>query len=222
MIEINLLPEELKKKPGLKLALPEIPARKVLFMGFGVFFAAQILLGAFAVYQTFERAHLKNQVEILRSKNREIDRLKSETEFRKKRLREIQSLIGARFYWASLLNSLSDNVIKGVWLRSFSIGEGEEAFVTAKSLQGQKLSPQQRGSKSAPSAQYLKLEGSVVGGGAETAAIGRFIKQLKDDKTFGEVFSGVELSNISQKKIREIDVYDFTLICIFKPEERRR
>ena len=62
----------------------------------------------------------------------------------------------------------------------------------------------------------LKLEGSVTASGQETAFIGKYVKSLKDNATFTELFRDIELSNINQRKIKEFDVYDFVLICKFR------
>jgi len=217
MIEINLLPEELRKKHGVTLSMPEIPARKVLIGGLAVFFAAQILMGVFAVFQKLEAAHLKQEVSRLKDQNHEIDRLKSETAQAKDRIRDIETLTEKKFYWAALLNSLSDSMIKGVWLKNFTLGEGQESIVAHKLPQNPKSAHGVRVSSSA--SKYLKLEGSAMSQGAETATIGKFIKQLKENQGFSEIFDDVQLSTINQRKIKDIDVYDFTLICTFKKDK---
>jgi hypothetical protein len=65
----------------------------------------------------------------------------------------------------------------------------------------------------------LKLDGSVYAAGQETAFIGKFVKSLKENSFFNDLFSQIDLSNISQRKINEYDVYDFTLFCRFKKEK---
>ncbi len=212
MIEINLLPDEFKKKPAVKIALPEIPARRVLFAGIGVFLCAQLLLALFAGYQSIELGHLKQQYTALSEQNKEVTRLKNETEKMQERIRDIRTITERKFYWASLLNALSDSMIKGVWLRDLTVGEGEEASLVKRAAQSKPGSTRAPGS----GVHYLKLQGSVVSGGSETAAIGRFIKELKINPGISEIFDEIELSSITARKIKDIDVYDFVVICFFK------
>lgn len=199
MIEINLLPQELRKREAVKLALPGIPVKGALVGFFSVFFAAQLLLSALAFYRRAEISHVRKAVEILKAENREITHQKSEITFARTRLQQVQSITERKFYWSLLLNALSDSVTKGIWLRQFSIMEtGGHPGATARSL---------------------KLDGSVVGPGQETASIGKFIKELKDNPVLSELWGSVELATINQRKIRDYDVYDFTLACAFRKDK---
>ena len=67
----------------------------------------------------------------------------------------------------------------------------------------------------------LKLEGSCSGGsGQETALIGKYLKSLRDDAYFKGLFgTDIDLSGMNQRKMGEIDVFDFTVYCRFKKEK---
>ena len=88
-----------------------------------------------------------------------------------------------------------------------------------------KPTPKSAGSKSTDTkktemnVKILKLDGSTVGQGEETAFTGKFIKGLQSNPVFRELFSDIELSNLTQKKIRDFDVYDFSIYCTFKPNK---
>ena len=207
MIEINLLPEELRKKEKVALDLPEIPVFKILWVILAIVVSAQILLSIFAVYQTMELIQVKKGVETLAKENREISVRKAETVAMSVQLKEIQALTERKFLWSVLLNAMSDSMTKGVWLRSLSVTTvaADDAGLRKKG--------------SAPKGRTLNLEGSVIGSGQETAIIGKFIKQLKETPQFGELFEDIKLSAINQKKIKDYDVYDFVLIGIFKKEK---
>ena len=207
MIEINLLPEELRKKERVKLDLPEIPVFKILSVMLVVVVSTQILLSAFAVYQTIEFIGLKKGVETLTKENRAISARKAETAAMGTQLREIQAMTERKFLWSVLLNDLSDSMTKGVWLRSLSV----------TTLAADETGSRKKGN--APKGRVLNLEGSVIGSGQETAIIGKFIKQLKESPRFGELFEDIKLSAINQKKIKDFDVYDFVLVGIFKKEK---
>ena len=60
MIEINLLPEELRKKKSIQLSLPDLPIRKVLSLFFALFFLVQVILSVYAFSQK-ARIGLANQ-----------------------------------------------------------------------------------------------------------------------------------------------------------------
>lgn len=64
----------------------------------------------------------------------------------------------------------------------------------------------------------LKLEGSCAGAsGQETALIGKYLKSLKDDAYFKELFGDdINLSGMNQRKLGEADVFDFIVQCRFK------
>lgn len=64
----------------------------------------------------------------------------------------------------------------------------------------------------------LKLEGSCTGSaGQETALIGKYLKALRDDPYFGGLFgTDIDLSGINQRKLGEVDVFDFVIYCRFK------
>jgi len=207
MIEINLLPEEFKKKEPVKFALPEVPIRKTLTVFLGIFFGLQGILTAYTWYQKLELFKFSNEVVRLTAQTKETAQWKTETAFSQNRLKEADLVRRRNFLWTVLLNEISDSMTKGVWLRDFSVQEGQEAQVVKKN---------KKAAASSQKVRYLKLEGSVIGPGQETAYIGKFLKELKDRKKLSGLFDTIEISNINQKKIKDFDVYDFTVVCVFK------
>ncbi|MBI3316100.1 MAG: PilN domain-containing protein [Candidatus Omnitrophica bacterium] len=99
--------------------------------------------------------------------------------------------MGRGFYWSKLLSALTDSVTKGVWLTRLSTESEKDTRV-------------------------LLIEGSAVGRGEESAFIGRFMKELKKNPVFTELFDEIELGHLSQKKLKDVDVYDFVVRCTFK------
>lgn len=211
IIQTNLLPEELRKKERLKLSLPEVPVSQALTIFFGAFFAIQVLLSAYAFYQKGNLGHVKARVLELKGQTRDVALHKAEIASSKARSNEITSLVTRGYSWTQLLNTISDSVTKGIWLNELAIEDGEAQSVTpgpkARRVDG-------------PRPQILRLDGSAVGQGQETAYIGKFIKELKEHPFLSQIFLDVKLQNINQKKVRETDVYDFTLVCLFKPEPK--
>lgn len=80
----------------------------------------------------------------------------------------------------------------------------------------------QKGADTAPEAPKkvtnLKLKGTVYAPNQETASIGRFLKELKSNRSFSDYFTDIELGNMSERKIKDYDVYDFEIVCRFKKD----
>lgn len=212
MIEINLLPEDLRKREAMKLTLPDAATLQKFALGLALFFGIQILISMFALFQKVEILSIRTQIAALKQENKEILERKAETALMANRLQQIEWMTKRPFHWSALLNSLSHSMTKGVWLRELSVAD--------VSLPGPGQAGQ--GSKApatnSPKVRSLKLQGSSMGEGHETSYIGKFIKGLKEGSPFGQYFSQIELMNINQRKIKDFDVYDFELICVFKKE----
>jgi hypothetical protein len=209
MIELNLLPEDRRKKETIKFVMPEIPIKRTLFWVFGAFCGGQALMAVVAVFFTFQMGAIRGETAALRVEYKDLLAKKEDLSLMRERLKETQKLTTASLSWTRLLNALTDSATKGVWLRSVTVTEGE-ALKSAGPAAGKTKRP------AAGVTKQLKIEGSVVAPGQETAFIGKFIQQLKNDPFLATLFDSVDLSTMNQKKIREYDVFDFTLVCSFK------
>ncbi len=218
MIQINLLPPELRKKESPKIMLPEIPIKKTLVVAVGFILVVQVLVSLAAGVLAFQSGATKAAIEKLSGEVAETRRIKEASVGALNKLKDIRALTTKKFYWASLLNAITDSVSKGVWLRTLSLDETvvevpkPNAKKNDKGIIKKSDMIQQR-------SLTLKLDGSVYAAGQETAFIGKFVKSLKENSFFNDLFSQIDLSNISQRKINEYDVYDFTLFCRFKKEK---
>ena len=65
----------------------------------------------------------------------------------------------------------------------------------------------------------MKLEGGVVAPGQETAFVGKFLKSLKDNPVFSTTFSEIRLANMTQKRIMDREISDFSILCSFGQEK---
>ena len=215
MIEINLLPEQLRKKESVKIALPEIPIKKTIFVALGAIFGLQALFTLFTVFLGFQEASYTRQIQALQDTNKEITRQKSETISIHNRLKDARAATSRKFYWSSLLNALSNSMTKGVWLRAFYVSDMEPKSNTSS----KPADPAPTSDKKTTKDKFLIIEGSAVGAGQETAFIGKFLKQLKDNPMFTNLFQDIKPSNINQRRIKEYDVYDFMIICRFRKDK---
>lgn len=216
MIEINLLPQELRKKEVTRLAIPNIFNRQFIVTAIAMFLAAHGLLGAAVIYQNVQWGSARHRIVFLKKSVEETSRRKLEVKAAQERIDQIEQATQRKFSWARLLNALSDSVPKGLWLRSFVVTEETQTTAAPKAEKSAHKKAPAAVSPAEQKLKALKLEGSVVGNGQETATISRFIKALKEDAYFNSVFSEVEFFNITQRKIKSFDVYDFVIICLFK------
>lgn len=218
MIEINLLPEDLRKKESVKITLPEIPIKKTLFVAGGVVISLQLLLTLYIVFLHFQFVALNGQITVLREANKEVLEVKIQTTGVLNRLKEARNATTRPFYWASLLNEISGCMTKGVWLRNLSVSEEEPRSTGAADKKAEAPAASTDGKKPAK-ARFLVLEGSAVGQGQETAFIGKFLKQLKDSKLLSDLFYEIKPYNINQRRLKDFDVYDFMIYLRFRKEK---
>ena len=238
MIEINLLPEEMRKREAVKIALPDIPIKKTLLASGAVLLTLQFLLMVGALYVRVDLNSLSRNVSGLREQNREVLRQKADIRGMQMRIKEVHTLATRRFAWASLLNAVSQSMTRSVWLTDARI-EDEEIRPTVAAPKAAA-----KGSKSQPATgvenkekdkkdkekekekparvmheKVLILEGSAIGAGQETAYIGKFLKEIKSNAMFVDLFSDIQASNINQKRFGEYEVYGFTVSCRFKEDK---
>ena len=73
-----------------------------------------------------------------------------------------------------------------------------------------------------PEIQTLVLKGTAVSPspGEETAVVGKFIESLRDNKDFFADFQDIKVTTIERKKLGQIEVMDFTIVCYFKEGRR--
>ena len=123
MILINLLPQDLRKKETQKIVLPEIPIKKTLVAIGLSLLVLQLLLSLVAVFFAWRESSAKGQIQALSVQLKEVRMVKSQTVSALNKLKDIRALTDKKFYWASLLNAVSESLTRGVWLRSLSLDE---------------------------------------------------------------------------------------------------
>lgn len=224
MIEINLLPDEFRRKDRFKVGVPDLPYVKILVAGGAVLLLLQLALAAFAVYQHFELSAVRAEAQRAGLENQAIDRQKEELAALKREILRVDALTQRRVHWSRMLHELTQTMTKGIWLRTLSIVDVYEASTGPEvSSAARKPGGKSRRESAKPegrSVLTLRLEGSAVGQGQETALIGKYIKEMKENTLFADVFEDIQLVNINQRKIKEYDVYDFVLQCRFRREFR--
>lgn len=223
MILVNLLPADLRRKEAPKINMPELPVKKTLLIAGALVLSAQILMSLASLFYSVRIGMVRRESSSLDSELIDVRKIKSRMTAAGMRLKEIKGLTDRDFYWASLLNELSATVSRGIWLRSLAIEKSAPpapAKPVKRSEDATKAGSVKRAAASAPadSVSVLVLEGSCTGGaGQETALIGKYLQSLRDNAFFSGLFGKqIDLSNIVQRKVGDLEVYDFMVRLRFK------
>jgi len=220
MIELNLLPQELKKKKR-KIELPEIPLVPIAVGLLGALILLQLFLSGLIFVSKKQLTSLDKTWKDLAPKKAELDGIKKEVSSIEKRTGAIDGLIEKRLNWSRLLNELSSTLTPNIWLTELAYSEKvvkvpvkkQPAIVKQKTRRPGKAAKQTEGM-----VRTLTLSGFASGRGEETTAnVARFIRSLK---TSAKDFQEVELVSMKKSVVAEQDVMNFTLVCRFGQQRR--
>ncbi len=208
MIKIDLMPQELKKKPsiftGMDFSGIDIKSIPVLNIAAGigvVAVAVQILVFVLSIVSSAQLASVTKEYDAIQPDKKIADALKAKVVDINKRSGAIDELMIKRFSWARKINLLSDCMTPGIWL--------SELYYDEEPVQGS--------AKKAAMPGTLVISGYASGVGEQGAAlIGKFIKSLQDDKGFYSDFTGVDLVSTKSGKVDNQDVMSFRITCAFK------
>lgn len=183
MIEINLLPEELKKLRKFYLMEPKLLLFYFIFLVFGISVFLHIFLTMLNIARSRQYQLLINKWEGLLPQRKEVEKLRQEYEILLADAQIIQQLTSQRINWAEKLNKLSLCLPSGVWFDALTV-----------------LNKQ------------FELRGSAISlQKTEMDLINRFLSSLKNDAGFFKDFNNLELSSVERKEIASYEVVTFIL-----------
>jgi hypothetical protein len=226
MIDINLLPEELKKKEStfkkIDLSAFRVGNKVLIRIGFitiGVLTAITLLLLGVKFIQQGRLSSLSKRNATRSPLLKEAQGLKSRANMINRKVASIDELMVKRFVWAKKLNDLSDSMVLGVWLTDLEYTE-KMTEVAAPDSEAKAAEAKSKKDKSKPIkvlSKYLVMSGYASSKGEEGAAtVGKFIKSLKENNSFYADFSDIELGGIKRDQIEGQDVMSFKITCLFK------
>ena len=193
MIEINLLPEELRKKKSEPAFNLNIEAEKLKFLAIGGAVGILLLIVIVLFFGSFIRGAQINRL-LAREKKfsdrlSKIDSINKEITVLKTKMGVLDQLTKRKFLWAEKFNQLSDLVLPGIWFtRVYTDFENR-----------------------------LIIEGSVISKSEEAMAfVGKFMKNIKDDQRFFSDFKNIKLESVQRKNKDERDVVDFKISLYFQ------
>ncbi len=227
MIEINLLPEELKKsQPRFKkfdisgIDFKNVPVTNIAAAVVGFIVAIHVLLFLVGITSQGRLSVLSKRYNQLLPQKKESEALKAQVDAINKKVGAIDELMVKRFSWARKLNDLSDSMTPGIWLTELSYDEK----VGERPVQANAKAPAGRAKKETPKAtvekvvlKYLIISGYASSMGEQgTALIGKFIKSMQDNSNFYSDINSVDLVSTKSDKVDNQDVMSFRITCLFK------
>lgn len=195
MIEINLMPEELKARQrgktektaaALSAGLVNFKVKYFIYLiplALGILICTHIYLGLMSFVKNLELKHLANKWHGLEQQRKEVEAFNAEYALISEDAAVIQQLSQSRINWAQKLNMLSLGLPPGIWYNEISVSPNE--FI----LQGTVVALQKE----------------------ELALINKLISALKNDPDFFKGFSSLELSSVQKKTAGGYDIFDFVL-----------
>lgn len=182
MIEINLLPEELRQKDR-KFS---VDTRYIVFLIPAVVSAlvcVHLALSTVLIVKTSQLGYLNAAWQKLGGKRELLEKYKKEDDLLSQDSRMAQQLSSESVRWSEKLNTLSLALPAGVWFNKLTV-----------------------------SGKDFVLRGSVVSlQKDEMTAINKFLDSLKNDPAFFNTFVSLELESVKRDAVGGYDVVAFTL-----------
>ena len=199
MIEINLLPEEVRVKTKTKnlehatITKPAIFSQKQLFVYaipslLGLLVCVHICFAVISIYKNSQLIALNRKWVEFESQKKALDEFNVEYSATSQDASLAQLLTSKRILWAQKLNKLSLNLPSGVWFNQIIIN-----------------------------AKDIVIHGSVISlTKEEINLINQLLENLKKDSEFSKDFTSFELSDVQKKNIGGYDIADFILTGVLK------
>lgn len=200
MIEINLLPEELKIKSKGRSLDPSIVKSSLALVQDQVFvYAIAAILALFIlahfyfavilIFKNGKLASLNRKWSTLSVQKKALDEFNQDFSATSLDASLVQQLIRQRTLWAQKLNALSLRLPAGVWFNEILLNGNN-----------------------------LTIKGSVISlEKNEIGLINALLDNLKTTAEFSKDFSGFELSNVQKRSIGGYEIADFVLAGALKP-----
>lgn len=186
MIEINLLPDELKAKAKKVQA-----SEKFQYVVYGVlavfalFVVLHVFFGVMAVAKGVRLNSLKAQGKKLQPQLKSLEDFRKENRELSAEEKNMQDLVSKRISWSEKLNFLSLDLTAGTWFNEISITPKE-----------------------------LVIKGAAVSvEKEEMKLLDKFIENLKKDEQFFKDFTAIELKSVTRELIGNYEVVDFMLVA---------
>ena len=182
MIEINLLPEELKQRKARQIFLPQA-LLKILPVACGLLVVIHIYLGGLFVFKTLQYKSMNKQWEQLKTQRQEVDAWKRGYNISSQQTGQINSLLTQRITISDKMQVLTKSLPNGIWFNHLNLNQKK-----------------------------FLLEGSVVSlKKDQMSLLNRFLDRLKEDNLFFKDFIRFEPARMSMRTLGGFSIMDFVL-----------
>jgi hypothetical protein len=195
MIDINLVPEQLRKRRKSELlsgGIFNIPKEVMVGVGGGIIallLAVDVLFFMAKVVKFIQHQHVKSKWEAILPDKTNTDAIKKELQDLQKEVKSMKDIMeGHNAIWSQKLNVISDGLAKGIWIRKLTLND-KQLFI-----EGTTVSKEQN----------------------EMTNVGLFVTNLKDDEEFMKNFESIEVDHIQRRKNETLEVADFTILARLK------
>lgn len=224
MLEINLLPEELRKSrraaPKIEIKnvnIEKLPLFNIVMIAAGIFVAVQVAVFGIGLLGNAALHSLERKYKDILPAKTEADKLNAQASVMSNKVKAIDELMVKRFSWAKKLGSLNDALTPGIWLTQLEYDEKLVERPRAGAAAQKAKESQGKPAMEKVLERYLIISGAASSMGEEgTALIGRFIKSLKENASFYSDFNDIELGNIKREQVAGQEVMNFKITCLFK------
>jgi Tfp pilus assembly protein PilN len=183
MIEINLLPPELKIKQAKAASFDPRYLVYLLPLVVGVLLFIHVALGMYALLRGYQLGALNRQWQKIAPQRQELDTFKKQYEAVAEDTKIAATLASWNINWSEKLNKLSLALPQGVWFQNLSVTPKE-----------------------------LVLKGAVVSlEKQEMVLLNKFLDGLKKDQGFIKNFKSLEVTSFQVRTIGSFDTLEFTL-----------
>lgn len=192
MIEINLLPENLRRKKQFQLNLA-FQANNVRLIGGGALLGVLIVLIIFfSVGSSIRRAQASRLIKReqgMAQQTSQAETISKDVSILSAKMATLDEITQRSFLWARKLNQLSDLILPGIWFTRIYVDSGNR----------------------------LMVEGSVISKKEEAmASVGKFMKDLREDEAFFKDFTNVKLESVERQSLDKRDVVEFKIVLYFR------
>ncbi|MFH1478192.1 MAG: hypothetical protein ABIG92_00270 [Candidatus Omnitrophota bacterium] len=199
MIEINLLPDEIKetRKGQFKFDLDSFELGSLDLKNLKLVIAGGVVGGLISLALIFSlMSCIRNkQVQgwskkekITEPERKEAEKIQGEISMLSAKLFTLDQITKRDLLWSDKLDELSGLVLPGIWFNRLYVDSKEKLIIT----------------------------GSVISKKEEAMAIvGKFMKNIKDNKSFFKDFSSIKLESAQIKSGEGREVVDFEIVLYF-------
>ena len=203
MIELNLLPEDLRKKKKTRtVQMPEIPVIPIAAGVIALVTAAHFLLGLLVGYNDNLAKTLKKKWVSMEPQRKMTEVITRNINDLEKRTEAVKNIARPDLNWTRLLSGLNRAMIPGVWLNGMKITYNGKPY----DINSASTDPGE-----------LIISGYALGKSeVATAIAARFLNSMKETVDFSGYFREIELKSLRTGSVAGEDVMTFSLTCYFE------